>query len=199
MLPEQFIWIGVIINLAGALWYIKHIVWGTTRPNLVSWFIWTLAPFIAVFFEIKAGAGLSVMYPFMAGFSSLLVIVLSLFRRNAIWKISTLDIICGVLALIALVFYVLTHNLAISIIFAILSDGLAAAPTLIKTWKFPETENSVTYTTGIINAIISLLVIKNWIFSIYSFNIYLMAMNLVIIFCIYRKKIFNMLYFNHEK
>ncbi|MSU44830.1 hypothetical protein EXS45_01470, partial [Candidatus Nomurabacteria bacterium] len=128
MLPEQIIYIGVAVNLAGTLLYLRSIIYGQTKPNLISWFFWMLAPFIAVFLQVKAGAGLSVLPIFMAGFGPLLVIILSIFRKNTYWKLNTLDIICGIFCLLSLMFYILTQNLGVSIIFAILSDGFAAIP-----------------------------------------------------------------------
>ena len=190
MLPENIIFITVIVSLTGYFFYFKDIFFGQTRPNLVSWFLWMLGPFIGVFFQLKAGAGLSVIPVFIAGFGPLLVIIVSLFRKNAHWKITLLDVICGTLALLALIFYVFTRNLGISILFAILSDGLAAVPTLVKSWKFPETETAAVYMTGIFNNILGLLVIEKWIFPIYSFSFYLIAVNIVLVFFIYRKKIF---------
>jgi hypothetical protein len=191
MIPENIIYITILTSLVGYFFYLKDIFYGQTRPNLVSWFIWMLAPFIGVFFQLKAGAGLSVLPVFLAGFGPLIVIIVSLFRKNSIWKISGLDIFCGILAILALVFYVLTHNLGISILFAILSDGLAAVPTIIKSWKFPETETAIGYLPGIFNNILGLLIIRNWSFSIYSFGIYFILVNAIIVFCIYRKKILN--------
>ncbi|MBI3888761.1 hypothetical protein HY311_03125 [Candidatus Nomurabacteria bacterium] len=191
MLPENIIYITILISLVGYFFYFKDIFYGTTRPNLVSWFLWMLAPFIGVFFQIKAGAGLSALPVFMAGFGPLVVIVVSLFRKSSIWKATKLDIACGVLALLALVFYVATHNLGISILFAILSDGLAFIPTYIKGWKSPDTETSTVYFTGIFNNILALLIIKNWIFSIYSFSVYLVVSNIIMIFILYRKKFFK--------
>jgi hypothetical protein len=191
MLPESIIYIGVIASLIGVIWYLKSIIHGQVKPNLVSWFIWTLAPFLAVFFQIKAGAGLSILPVFMAGFGPLLVVVFSFFRKDAYWKLNTFDIICGAFSLVALILYIFTHNLGISIFFAILSDGLAAIPTIVKSWKFPETESSVAYTTGMFSNILALLIIKNWIFTIYSFSIYNIIINLALVSCIYRKKIFK--------
>jgi hypothetical protein len=190
MLPQNIIYITILISLIGYSIYLKDIFYGQTRPNLVSWILWMLAPFIGVFFQLKAGAGLSVIPVFMAGFGPFMVIVASLFRKNSLWKITKLDIICGVLALMALILYIFTHNLGISIIFAILSDGLGGVPTIVKSWKFPKTETATLYLFGILNNMIGLLIVKNWIFSIYSFNAYLIVMNLIIVFAIYRKKTF---------
>jgi hypothetical protein len=191
MLPEKIIYITILTSLAGYFFYFKDIFYGKTRPNLVSWFLWMLAPFIGVFFQIKAGAGLSVIPVFMAGFGPLVVIIVSLFRKNSIWKITGLDLFCGFLALLALVFYVFTRNLGISILFAILSDGLAFIPTYLKAWKFPETETAAIYFASIFNNTLALLIIKNWLFAIYSFNAYLIIANIILITILYRKKIFN--------
>jgi hypothetical protein len=191
MLPEQIIYITIPVSILGYVLYFRSVFYGTTRPNLVSWFLWMLGPFIGVFFQLKAGAGLSVLPVFFAGFGPLVVIIISLLRRNVIWKIGKLDIFCGVLSLAALVMYVLTHNLGVSILFAILADGLAAVPTIVKAWNFPETEFAAGYLPGIVDNMIGLLIIKNWIFTIYSFSIYFILVNSILIFAIYRKKIFG--------
>lgn len=199
MFPEQIIIIGVLITFFCSLWYIKNILKGDIKPNLVSWFIWMLAPFVGTFLALKAGAGYSSLGVFMAGFGPLLVIIFSLFKKNVFWKIQSFDLICGFFSVGALIIYVITNNLAISILFAITSDLLAYLPTYVKTWKNPETENSSVYLGGIINNIIALLIIKSWFFSVYSFSVYLILANIVEILFIYRKRIFNMLYFNHVK
>ncbi len=189
MLPEEIIWIGVLINLFFSLWYIRSIFKSGTRPNLVSWVIWMLAPFIGTFLALQAGAGFSVTDIFMAGFGPLLVIIFSTWKKNAFWRIEKFDLLCGAFSVIALIVYISTYNLSISIIFAILSDGLAAVPTIKKSWNFPETESFSVYFGGIVNNVLSLLIVKSWSFPIYSFNVYFVLINIVIIFAIYRKKL----------
>src|ERR1035437_6996397 len=141
----------------GNFFHLRSMFLGNAKPNLVSWIMWMLAPFIGVFFQLKAGAGLSVLPVFMAGFGPLLVIIYSLLKKNGYWKVVRLDAICGILSLLALILYVFTHNLDVSILFAITSDGLAAIPTLIKSWKFSETESASIYLTGIFANIVGLL------------------------------------------
>lgn len=189
MLPEYFVWFAVVINFVGQVIYLKSIVFGNTKPNSVSWVIWTLAPFIGVFLQLKAGAKLSVLPVFMAGFGPLLVVIFSSLYKRARWKVTQFDLICGAISILSLILYIATHNLAISIVFAILSDGLAAIPTLIKSWKFPESESPSIYLFGVISNIIGLMIIKNWQFAIYSFGAYIIILNILIVIFIYRKKI----------
>lgn len=191
MLPENIIYIGVAITLITTFLYVKNIFYGNTKPNLVSWFIWMFAPFVGFFLQLKAGAGLSSLAVLMSGFCPFLVVVFSLFKKNAFWKIQSFDLLCGFFSLIAIILYLSTNNLGISIFFAILSDLLAYIPTFIKSWKYPETETGSVYISGIINSVLALLTIKNWIFTIYSFPIYLVLANLLEVYFIYRKRIFR--------
>lgn len=189
-MPENIIYFAVSFNFVGHILYVLSIIKGHAKPNLISWFFWMLAPFIGVFFQIKAGAGLSALPIFVAGLGSLIVIVAATLTKNGFWRITTFDIYCGLFSALALVFYIFTHNLGVSILFAILSDALAAVPTIIKSWNFPETENWAPYLLPIISNTVGLLIIKNWIFSIYSFGVYFIILDVIIVFAIYRKKIF---------
>jgi len=191
MLIEKILFVAVFINLIATFYYCKDILYGQTRPNLVTWSLWALIPLIGVFFQLKAGARLSVLPILIDGLNCIVIIVFALWNKNSYWKIGRLDIVCGIFALVALVFYIFTHNLGISILFAILADFLAAIPTIIKSWKFPETETWGVYLVAGITNIFGLLIIKNWIFTIYSFGLYFVLMNLLIVFCVNRKKIFK--------
>lgn len=193
MLSSSIIYLAVPVIVISYFFYFKDIFYGQTRPNLVSWFLWMLGPFIGVFFILKAGGGLSALPVFMAGLGPLVVVIVSLLRKNSIWKINGFDIFCGILSLMALIIYVLTHNLGVSIVFAILSDAWAFTPTYIKAWKFPKTEHSGVYSASIFSNILALLIIKNWIFVIYSFSIYLIIANMVMMFILYRKKILSLI------
>lgn len=189
MINENFVFLGLFLQVMGQISYISSVVKGYVKPNLVSHFVWFLAPFIGVFFQLQAGARFSTLSVFMTGFVSFMVFIVSILKRNGYWKLNTFDVICGIISLSSLVIYIMTRNLGISILFAIISDSLAYIPTIKKTWRFPETETGLMYFTGIVSNIIGLLVIKTWIFSIYSFSISISVLNAVVLFCIYRKKI----------
>ncbi len=191
MLPEQITYLAIPISLFFSFFYLRDIIRGKFRPNLVTWFLWALAPLIGVFLQIKEGAGLSVLPVFLAGFFPLIIFIVAMLKRNSYWKITMFDVFCGIFSLIALLFWVVTKRADISIVFALLSDFLAAIPTLIKAYKFPETESSAGYLPGIFNNSLGMLTITKWSFSIYSFSVYFIVLNITLIFFIERKKIFK--------
>lgn len=189
MLNENIGYITVLIQLVGVFFYIRAMVRGTTKPNRVTWIIWALGPIIGAWLQWEAGAGLSVLPVFMAGFNPVLVVIASFIIKEGYWKISWLDIICGAIALFALLLWIITRSFSISIFFAILSDFLASLPTFAKLWNHPDTETPSAYIGGIAANIIGLFIITKWSFPIYSFGIYLILLNLALVFFIYRKKI----------
>lgn len=193
MLPEQLGYISVLLSLIGVFFYIRAMFYGQVKPNRISWIIWMIAPFIGTWLQLKAGAGFSVIPVFMAGFGPLLILIASFVSKNGYWKISMLDIICGVLSAFALILWVATHRFSLSILFAIFADALAIFPTIIKAWKHPETENWLIYGQGIVSNTIGLLIIKTWSFPIYSFSVYLILANIIMVICLYRKNIFKTL------
>jgi hypothetical protein len=190
MLPEQIVYLSFVVSIFGSYFLIRDILAGRTKPNLVTWFLWALAPLIGTFLQLKAGAGLSVIPVFLAGFFPLIIFILALVKHDGYWKITMFDIFCGIFSVIALVLWILTRNTGVSILFAILADAFAAVPTIIKSWKFPETETALGYLPGTINNILGLLVIKEWTFSIYSFGIYFIVLNTLLMMFIWRSKIF---------
>ena len=183
--------ITVTIQFIGVFFYIRAMVRGTTKPNRVTWIIWALAPLIGTWLAWKAGAGLSILPVFMAGFNPILVLIASFIIKNGYWHITKLDIVCGILALFSLFLWIMTSNFSISILFAILSDGLAALPTIIKSFKYPETESASAYAGGVIANTLGLTIIKEWTFPIYSFGIYNILVNVILVLAIYRKKIIS--------
>lgn len=191
MLPDYIIYFTFLFYIPGYYFYLRDIVHGQNRPNLVSWFMWMLGPMLGAFFQVKAGAGLVALPTFMAGFGPLVIVLFFIWHKNAYWKLTKFDILCGVFSLLALVFYIFTRNLGISILFAILSDALAFIPTFVKSWKSPENESVQPYLIGIATNALGLLIVKDWSFAIYSFGIYFVIFNLAEVAILYRKRIFH--------
>lgn len=180
MLDPNFVILGVIIGFAGNTTYVLSTLEGKTRPNRVSWFMWTLAPYVALAAQIHEGVGIQSLLTFMAGTCPLLVLIASFMNRKAVWKLTAFDFMCGALSLIGLILWLITRHAGIAIIFAIAADGLAAVPTIKKSYTHPESEGWVNYFTAAIAAGITLLTIDKWTFSNYGFSLYLLLVCLVI-------------------
>ena len=110
---------------------------------------------------------------FIVGFSPLMVFIASFFSKKSYWKLEKLDYFYGSLSFLGLILWLITGEGNIAIIFSIVADGMAGIPTIIKSFKEPESENYKAYFYSMINAGITLLTIKTWSFAHWGFPIYI--------------------------
>jgi hypothetical protein len=188
---EYLVIIAAIGSLAAALVYIRSMFRGNTKPNRVSWLMWSIAPLIAFAASVYSGVGWATLPVFMSGFSPLLILIASFFTKKACWNLAKFDYTCGVLSGLALVLWWLTKEPNVAIVFAIASDSLAAVPTLTKSWKYPQTESVWPFMIGALGAASSYSVIIAWTFSAYAFPTYLIAVNLLVLIVLYSSLLFK--------
>jgi len=187
------VFIAAFATLAATYLYISSMFKGAAKPNRVSWLMWSIAPFIAAAAAISNGVGWAVLPVFMSGLSPFLIFTASFVTKKAYWKLASFDYVCGALSGLALILWYLTKDPNVAIAFAIASDGLAAIPTLIKAWNHPETEFPWPFIVGVFNASTSFGAATMWAFSEIAFPTYLIAINVVLSFSVYNKKIVSIL------
>lgn len=173
MIDEKFIFIAVALVLFGDLTYLLYTIKGKVKPNKVTWFLWGLAPLLAFAAQLREGVGLSSLTTFAFGALPLFIFAASFFNKKAYWKITRFDLMCGVLAITGLILWQATQVGNWAILFGVLADGAAAVPTVIKSYKAPETENYLVYLFNPLGAIITLLTLRTWDFAHYAFPVYI--------------------------
>lgn len=187
MINENFIFIGLVINSIGGLSYLYLTLKGKVKPNRITWGLWALVPLIAFAAEITQGVGIQSILTFAVGFTPLLIFIASFINKKAFWEIKTLDKVCGILAIIGLILWLITRDSNTAIFFSIAADVLTAFPTVIKAYRNPETESHFAFSSGFIFGAITLLTIKNWNFATYAFPFDVLIVNGVISFLIISK------------
>lgn len=178
MLNENFVILGAVINLFGGLSYVKDTLQGKVKPNRVSWGLWGFGVMVAFAAEINQGVGIQSLATFMVGFTPLLIFFASFFNKKAYWRLTKFDFFCGLLSLTGLALWFVTRVGNIAILFTIFSDLTAGIPTLIKSYKYPETENWIEFLSSFISVSITLLTIKIWTFAYYGFPLYILFFDL---------------------
>lgn len=180
MLDERFVLLGVLLNIVGGLDYFIKTLQGKVKPNRVTWFLWALIPFIAFAAEINQGVGMQSLLTFMVGFNPLLIFFASFINKNSVWKINLLDIICAVFSLMGILLWMVTQVGDYAIMFSILADALAGIPTVIKSYRHPESEDYKIYYYGMLSAVITLLTVRQWNLANYGFPLYIFSINILL-------------------
>lgn len=182
--------LSVCISITGSIAYIRDTIKGTTKPNKVSYFVWALAPLLGTGAALDAGADFwATVRVFISGLVPFATLMVSFFNPQSYWKLSIFDWLCGAFALIALGFWLLAGSPVIAVLLLAIADGFALIPTLIKTWRYPETETGYAFVAGLIAVLLVLPSIPVWNIENSAFQIYLLIANIALIVAVYRKKL----------
>lgn len=184
MINQNFVILGATLSFIGSMSYLVDTLKGRVKPDRMTWFLWALAPLIAFSAEIKQGVGLQALMTFTVGFNPLLIFAASFFSKQVSWKLTRLDYICGAFSVVGLILWWLTKIGDVAIACSILADGFAALPTIIKAFTRPQSESYRVFLLSSMNALITLLVIKQWDFAHYAFPIYMFILGLTLTFLI---------------
>ena len=174
------------MSIIGSAWYAVLTVQGRTQPNRVTWFLWALAPAIGFVAQLDAGVGLPAVLTLSIGLGPALIFASSFVNPAAYWRLSRFDLSCGAVSLAAIVIWQVSGDASLAVLFAVLADLVAAVPTLIKGWSFPETENSSVFLLGAVNGVIALLTIDTWNPETWAFPVYITVLGTVMVVVIGR-------------
>ena len=177
MLPEYFAVIGAIIGSIGGFKYLYDTIKGTARPNRVTWLLWGLLPMVIFVAQRTQGVEGVSWVSFAAGLTPLLIFAASFLNRNAYWQTTSLDYLCMAIAFVGIGLWAIAREANTAILFSIIADAAAAVPTVIKAYKYPETESWSAYGISTIGFLISLAAIQAWSFENYGFVLYVVALN----------------------
>ncbi len=185
---EYLVYLGVAAGFWGTAAYMRDTLRGATKPNRVTYIIWAVNPLIAAFVSFAAGAGLAALPVFATGLGPFAIFLASFANKKSCWKLSAFDYFCGICSVAAIYVWLAASGSVLPISLAIVSDGFAVLPTLIKSWKYPETETGIAYVLGFFCALTSFAAIKTWDFSSCAFPVYLAVANVFLVLAVYRGK-----------
>ncbi len=180
MSSPGFVIIGTVIGAIGSLAYLIDTVKGRVQPNRVSFLLWSVAPCIAFAAQIQQAVGLESLMTLSTGFLPLLTFIASFVNKKAKWELTRFDLMCGALSILGLILWQITKVGNIAIIFSIIADGLAAVPTLVKAYKYPDSEIAWPWIAAPIGIVFTLLTLKQFTFANSGFIIYIFILNTLI-------------------
>jgi hypothetical protein len=188
-MASYLIVIGALAHIASSSSYIYKTLQGKTKPNRVTFLMWAILAFIIAAAAYSDGAGWAVAPVIMAGLAPFCIFLASFVNPNAYWKLGKLDYVCGALSILAIALWLITSNPILAIVLALIGDAVAAVPTIIKTYKYPETEHFGAYVGALLNNALVFLYVPMFTFSALAFPVYIVICNGTILFGIYRKRL----------
>lgn len=160
MISHYFIIPTVILASIGILNYLRLAFGGKVKPNSVSWFFWFLSPFIIYLIMLGEGVKFIDSIPiFLAWLLNGFVFMVSVFNKNSFWQLKSSDYVFLFFGLCSIGIWLILDDPILAVTFSILGDVFAGIPTLIKSYKNPETESLSPYLLPIPNLLVGILIL----------------------------------------
>jgi hypothetical protein len=168
-----------IVLLLGNIPYMMSIRRGDTRPNLVSWGIWTVIGCILLGSYQAIGAT-HTRWLLIAQVISQFTITVYAFRYSR-GKWSQLDRICLAGAGLSLVLWWRSGAPLVALLMNTLMDLLGAIPTIKKIYHEPDSEDLLFWMMSFSASVLNLLAIENFSLSFIVFPVYLFVLNITVL------------------
>ena len=167
-----------ILAIGGYIPYIISILQGKTKPNKATWFIWTIVGGLLAFSYLAAGDIKAIWLPMGYFLGPLIAAILSIRYGYSTW--SRLDTICILVAAISIIPWLLAKNAMFKLLINVLIDATGALPTIVKTYREPETEDFTAWSIFFIANILELFAITEWnLAGIYPIYLFFLAGSIV--------------------
>lgn len=179
--------IGGLIAAFSTVPYLIDIVRKKTKPNIVTWFTWTLLTAIATAAAFAAHEPRTALLTLGSAICTGAVVVLGL--RHGIAKLSLFDALCQAGAVVGLILWLIFNDPSIAIFFSLAIDFVVMLPTLRHSWLSPQEETWQTYMIGVVSALFTIASLSKFNFVSLAFPVYLFLADLLIaILVIYKRR-----------
>ena len=183
-MSNLFIIISSILALISPLVYSYSILKGEAKPHRITRLILLIITSLTTLSLLFQGNRVAIYLAFVSTIQSILIFGLSIkYGMGGYFKS---DILCFIFALTGIILWKITKNPVVALYFAIFADFTGMIPAIVKTYYNPKTEVWTFFLLDVFAALFSLLAIKNWIITEYSYPVYIMIINIIMVILIIR-------------
>ncbi len=177
--------VSAVIALSAIIPYIVSIVGNKTEPHPISWCLWALIGAVTLITYWASGARDTLWLAVVNLLGPLTIAILSFKYWDG--TIRKFDYLCMGISIAALIVWIVSGNPVWGLTLNIVADCFAALPTIVKTYRQPESEDIKAWIVYLIAYLLGLVAAGKWIYGIIVFPLYLTALALTMVVLISRK------------
>ena len=153
-----------------------------TRPERMSWLIWTMLGAIAFFSQLAKGASDSLWLTGLDTTGEILVVIIAI--KYGMGGIQKRDKQAFVIACISLILWYITREPIVALLLVIIADMTGASLTIVKTYAHPTTESVSAWVLTGLGGLCAAIAVGSWNWVLLLFPIYTMCQNSAILMAI---------------
>lgn len=173
-----------LLALISPIIYAKAILNGEAQPHRTTRIVLLINTILATTSLYAQHDTVAIWLAGVSTLQSIFIFLLSIKYGMGGWE--KLDISCLFIAAIGMVLWKTTNNPAIALYSSILADFVGMVPTLVKTYKKPNSEIWQFFTIDTIVGLLSLLAVQTWTLASVSYPLYIMTINMAVALLVVR-------------
>ncbi|MBU3978085.1 hypothetical protein KKE68_00090 [Patescibacteria group bacterium] len=185
-MKTTFIFVSSLLAFISPLIYAKAILKGQAKPHRTTRFVLLIITSLATASLFAQHDTVAVWLAGVSALQSILLFGLSIKHGMGGW--AKTDILCLLIALAGIVIWQTTKDPSLALYASIAADFTGMLPAIIKTYKYPHTEIWSFFLLDVFAAIFSLLAVKAWTVQEFSYPLYIMIINSIMVLLIIRPK-----------
>lgn len=166
------------ISILAFIPYFHSILKGQTKPNRITWWIWTLLGILLYFSYKEAGAKETLWVPLIYIIAPLITAILSIKYGVGGW--TTFDLVCLLGALASTFLWIISGSPTVALILFLLIDLFGALPTIKKAYVVPEQESKLAWFLMCLANCVNLFAVQDFQFSILIYPLYMFIIGSII-------------------
>jgi hypothetical protein len=178
--------VSIILTIVAILPYLRDILRGKTKPNLVSWITWSMLTGLATAAEIAAGEYTTAIFTGFATLETASVVFLGL--RHGFVRYGRFDVFCQLSVVVGIVLWQIFDSPTLGVVAALVIDFIGALPTFRHSWQKPSEETWQTFAISSFASVFGLLALTQYNLVSVSFPLYLLVVNGALAIVIYARR-----------
>ena len=176
-MKEFFSIAALVVSLAANIPYIVETIQGKAKPERISWLLWTMLG--ATYFGSAVLAGGATLFTFGELIGPVIILILAL--KFGVGGKSRFDLISLAVALVAFILLLLTKDVLISLVLALIVDGIGAMLTIRKLRLDPSSESRGFWLLGAISSIFAIISLSAYNLETLLFPLYVFVLSTYIV------------------
>lgn len=195
-MQQLYIFLSTILALISPVVYAVSILRGHSKPHRMTRFILLIITSLTTASLIARGDRVAVWLAGVSTLQSVVIFILSIPHGMGGWSKS--DLWCFLIALSGIVFWQTTANPVYGLYGAIIADFVGMIPALLKTYRHPDTELWLFYGLDVFASGFNILALSSFALSDFSYPVYILLINLIMVLLILRPQITRLAGKKHE-
>lgn len=164
--------------------YANDIIKGKVKPARATRIMFALLMIIVLLQQYTLHNGWLVAVTWGDAIGSLAILLLAF--KYGIGGLCKVELLCYILLIVDVMIWLTTKNALLALHLSVVADMIAFTPTVLKTWRYPNTETPLFFAVGTVAPLLNIMAAGNYTYRALLFPFYLALVNGIQLAVIYR-------------